>query len=180
MSHLMSLSGVKQTWPTAVQMSAFDPKRTSASVAPTPSECWRRLVRYPSWTSGEAMRRRDFIKGIACSAVAWPIPARAQQTERMRRVGVLMHSPSNEPEAQARLAAFLRGMQDAGWGGRTQFKHRISLERGRPCTSVQGCERIGHSQSGCNLGRCRWDHGCPPASNPCRSDCICPSHRSGR
>ena len=61
------------------------------------------------------MRRRDFIKGIAGSAVAWPITARAQQTEPMRRIGVLMHSPSNEPEAQARLAAFLQGMQDAGW-----------------------------------------------------------------
>jgi putative ABC transport system substrate-binding protein len=61
------------------------------------------------------MRRREFIKVMAGSAVAWPLAARAQQAERIRRIGVLMHSPSNEPEGQARLAAFLQGMQDAGW-----------------------------------------------------------------
>jgi putative ABC transport system substrate-binding protein len=75
------------------------------------------------------VRRRDFIKGIAGSAVAWPITARAQQTERMRRIGVLMHSPSNEPEAQARLAAFLQGMQDAGWevGRNLSIEYRWSV-----------------------------------------------------
>ena len=54
------------------------------------------------------MRRRDFIKGIVGSAAAtWSPVALAQQAEQVRRIGVLMHSPSNEPEAQARLAAFL-------------------------------------------------------------------------
>jgi putative ABC transport system substrate-binding protein len=60
------------------------------------------------------MRRREFIAGLG--AAAFPLAARAQQGERMRRIGVLMHTTSDEPEAQARLAAFLQRLQEAGWG----------------------------------------------------------------
>jgi putative ABC transport system substrate-binding protein len=49
------------------------------------------------------------------AAAAWPLAARAQQGERMRRIGVLMHSAADEPEAQARFAAFLQGLQESGW-----------------------------------------------------------------
>jgi ABC-type uncharacterized transport system substrate-binding protein len=58
------------------------------------------------------MRRRDFIAGLG-GAVAMPLLARAQ--DKMRRVGVLMHTVSDEPEAQARVAAFQQGLQAAGW-----------------------------------------------------------------
>src|SRR5262245_57740674 len=62
------------------------------------------------------MRRRDFIKGIAVSAAAaWPLLARGQQVDRARRIGVLMNLPENEPNGQARFAAFLQGMQQLGW-----------------------------------------------------------------
>jgi len=64
---------------------------------------------------GVHLQRRDFITLLGGAAAAWPFAARAQQGERMRRIGVLMHSPADEPEAQARLAAFLQGMQEAGW-----------------------------------------------------------------
>jgi putative tryptophan/tyrosine transport system substrate-binding protein len=60
------------------------------------------------------MRRREFL-GVLSGAAAWPLAARAQQGERMRRIGVLMHTAAGEPEAQARLAAFLQGLQAAGW-----------------------------------------------------------------
>src|SRR5262245_56854416 len=76
------------------------------------------------------MRRRDFIKVMAGSAaVAWPLSARAQQAEGIRRIGVLMHSSSNEPEAQARMAAFLQGMRDAGWevGRNLRIEYRWSI-----------------------------------------------------
>ena len=61
------------------------------------------------------MRRRDFIKGIAGSAAAWPLAALAQQPERMRRIGVLMLTAADDPEGQARIAAFHQGLQELGW-----------------------------------------------------------------
>src|SRR5205814_6704292 len=60
------------------------------------------------------MRRREFITLLG-GAVAWPVVARAQQPERIRRVGVLMHTSSDEPESQTNIAAFLQGLQEAGW-----------------------------------------------------------------
>ena len=90
---------------------------------------------------GEAMRRRDFIKGMAGSAAAtWSLAALAQQAEQVRRIGVLMHSPSTEPEAQARLAAFLQGMRDAGWevGRNLRIEYRWSVgDRARLFTDAK-------------------------------------------
>jgi putative ABC transport system substrate-binding protein len=59
------------------------------------------------------MKRRQFIALLGGAAIAAPFVARAQ--ERVRRVGVLMHTTSDEPDAQARVAAFLQGLQEAGW-----------------------------------------------------------------
>jgi putative ABC transport system substrate-binding protein len=59
------------------------------------------------------MKRREFITLIGGAAFAWPLAADAQ--ERMRRVGVLMNTTSEEPEAQSYLAAFQQGMQELGW-----------------------------------------------------------------
>src|SRR6476646_9040890 len=61
------------------------------------------------------MRRRDFITGIAGSAAACPLTARAQQGQRMRRLGVLMNLAADDPEAPVRVAAFLQGLQQLGW-----------------------------------------------------------------
>ena len=60
------------------------------------------------------MKRREFITVLG-SAAAWPLAARAQQPERMRRIGVLMSLASEDPEGQARLAGFVQGLQEAGW-----------------------------------------------------------------
>ena len=60
------------------------------------------------------MRRRNFISLLG-SAAAWPLTARAQQGERMRRIGVLMNRAAENPEGQARLAAFQQGLQQLGW-----------------------------------------------------------------
>ena len=59
------------------------------------------------------MRRREFIRLLGGAAVSWPLAARAQ--ERVRRIGVLMNALPDEPEAQARVAAFLQGLQESGW-----------------------------------------------------------------
>src|SRR5829696_7305373 len=61
------------------------------------------------------MRRREVIAGLAGAAVASPRSASAQQGERERRVGVLMNLASDDPEAQARIAAFRQELQQLGW-----------------------------------------------------------------
>jgi putative tryptophan/tyrosine transport system substrate-binding protein len=61
------------------------------------------------------IERRQFIFALGGAAVAWPLAARAEQPERVRRVGVLMHLAADDPEGQSRVAAFLQGLQEAGW-----------------------------------------------------------------
>ena len=60
------------------------------------------------------MRRREFMTLLG-GAAAWPLAVRAQQPERMRRIGVLMASAADDPVSQARIAAFLQGLSRLGW-----------------------------------------------------------------
>ena len=61
------------------------------------------------------MKRREFITLIGGAAAAWPLAARAQQAGRVRRVGVLVNLSADSPETQARVGAFLQGLQELGW-----------------------------------------------------------------
>ena len=72
------------------------------------------------------MKRRDFIALLGGAAAAWPLAARAQQRERMRRIGVLMSLTADDPEVPARVAALAQGLADLGWtiGRNLQIDYR--------------------------------------------------------
>ena len=61
------------------------------------------------------MRRREFITYLSAAAVPWSFAVRAQQPDRMQRIGVLMNQAADDPETQARTAAFQQGLQKLGW-----------------------------------------------------------------
>ena len=86
----------------------------------------------------EAMRRRDFIKVIAGSATAWPLVARAQQAEKIRRIGALIGYAEGDPIAKSRVAAFVQGLQQLGWieGRNLRVEYRFA-----PVMSI-GCGRL--------------------------------------
>ena len=110
----------------------------------------------------------------------WPLAARAQQPERMRRVGVLMYTTPDEPESQARIAALAQGLAGSGLGRRAQRADRHPLERGRCRAPAQGRGGTGRARLGCARGRCRPDHGDAATGDPHRADRVCPGPRSSR
>jgi putative tryptophan/tyrosine transport system substrate-binding protein len=61
------------------------------------------------------MNKRDFITLLGGAAVAWPLAARAQQGERMRRIGMLLTAAADDPESLARVGAFLQALAQLGW-----------------------------------------------------------------
>src|SRR6478736_5863462 len=60
------------------------------------------------------MKRRDFLAGLG-SATAWPVVARGQQPERMRRIGLFFTVPPSDPIAQQYTQALLQGLHEFGW-----------------------------------------------------------------
>jgi putative tryptophan/tyrosine transport system substrate-binding protein len=74
------------------------------------------------------MRRRDFIRLLGGTAVAWPVVARAQQADRVRHIGVLMGYAEDDPETKVRLAAFRQRLEKRGWseGRNVQIETRFA------------------------------------------------------
>jgi putative tryptophan/tyrosine transport system substrate-binding protein len=61
------------------------------------------------------VNKRDFITLLGGAAAAWPLAARAQQADRVRRIGALMTQAADDPEGQYRLLALAQGLQESGW-----------------------------------------------------------------
>ena len=87
--------------------------------------------------------RRDFITLLGGgAAVAWPLAARAQQGERMRRIGVLMPWDDNDPEGSLRYSAFTQALVDLGWTDGRNVRMDLRWAGGdikRPRRSCSAC-----------------------------------------
>ena len=77
---------------------------------------------------GSVMMRRSFLAGVGSAAVAWPLAALAQSTDRVRRIGVLMQYREDDPEGQTRRRALEKGLEQRGWtiGGNLRIDYRWS------------------------------------------------------
>src|SRR5690242_10666523 len=75
------------------------------------------------------LKRREFITLLGGAAAAWPLAARAQQAERMRRIGVLI-GVAQDARGEARLAAFREGMLDLGWSEGRNIRFDIRFSEG--------------------------------------------------
>src|SRR2546428_2135137 len=124
------------------------------------------------------MRGRTFIAGIGTGA-AVPPPARAQQPERVRRIGWLMYLAADDVEAQARLAAFTQALKQLGWNDGRNLR-----------IDTRWATAIRHSKTRGGIGRAGagrprgwyWhcDCGAVATGDPRRADRVCACHRPGR
>src|SRR5215468_7914412 len=113
-SGLMSESGQLQTNAPQKTAPLFD-HQTSGKARRSPFPWNRRRDRLrPDQRGRSRMRRREFIAGLG-SAAAWPVVVRAQQGDRVRRIGVLMLSDESDPAAKLRLSALTQALADLGW-----------------------------------------------------------------
>jgi hypothetical protein len=71
------------------------------------------------------VKRREFITLLGGAAAAWPLAARAQQGERMRRIGVLTNLAADDPEGQVRNTAFAQALAQLGW----TVGHNLRIEQ---------------------------------------------------
>jgi putative ABC transport system substrate-binding protein len=78
------------------------------------------------------MKRRAFMTPLGSAIVTWPIASHAQQPERVPRIGVLMSAAQDDPEGQARVAAFWEGLHKLGWTDGRNVRVDIRWAAGNP------------------------------------------------
>ena len=121
-------------------MSAFDPKRTW----PLPALLLN-PIRWPVLSLGGGNEAARVHHAYRRCGGAWPLAARAQQVERVRHIGVLMNAAENDPEQQARLAAFRQRLQQLGWTEGRNVRIDYRLAAGDAEDHSQICSGIGRA-----------------------------------
>ena len=123
------------------------------------------------------MKRREFITLLGGAAAAWPVAARAQQAERVRRIGLLMPGTSDDAENQTWVGSFLQGLRQSGWtiGSNLRIDTRWATSQRR---HSQTCNGIGRARAGCDSGS--WQStGSAAAGDPHRAGRVPGRLRSG-
>jgi putative tryptophan/tyrosine transport system substrate-binding protein len=121
------------------------------------------------------MRRRESITLLG-GAAAWPLAARAQQPEHVRRIGIHKAAASNDAEFQARIEAFLQTLQQLGWS----IGRNVRIDARWAATNAGDIR--GHAAELAALAPGAWqlDHGAVAASDPHRADRVPGPRRSGQ
>ena len=127
------------------------------------------------------MKRREFITLLGGAAVAWPLAARAQQPERVRRIGVLLPAAADDVEGQTRVGAFLQGLQQSGWSIGRNVRIDTRWADGPTLTTLQrhALEMVALSPD-VILAHGAADLGAAAAGSPHRANRVRGCRRSGR
>ena len=156
---------------------------STATAAPQVHHAARRRGGGVAARGARAARReaREFITLLGGAAAAWPLAARAQQAERVRRIGVLMTAAADDPEAQARVGAFLQGLAATGLDRRPQRADRLPAgPQAMPPSIRRHAAELGRARAGRHPGRWRRGRGAVAAGDPQRADRVRDRPRSGR
>ena len=124
------------------------------------------------------MRRREFIAGLG-GAAAWPIAARAQQGDRVRRIGMLIGGDENDPVYKPIVSAFIQALADLGWANGRNV--RIELRWGEGDNNgirALAQELVGLQPDIIVTSRC--GDRCPPAGDADDPDRLCGRDRPRR
>src|SRR5262249_8216760 len=107
---------------------------------------------------GDRVKRREFITLLGGAAAAWPLAARAQQAERVRRIGVLLPATSDDAQYQAWFGAFLQALGQSGWtiGRNVQVDTRWATAMPTPSAGTRPSWPLLRRTSLCHLALQLW------------------------